>query len=153
MTKAKKNGIMLCVLALVIGGLYFYWEWKMPLSNLLPDKEWTKVQLLMGDVGSDEWEQEFIDPPLDKILDAVRATKVTRDEKDPYLDDKYFQIYLIPEEGYPTVIHVENNGEVIVYADSALDMDDIRCYEDGEILYSMLSGLSNDLSATFLIPQ
>ena len=153
MEKVKKLGIAVCTFILLLGGLYVYWEREIPLMSLLPDEDWTKVQLLMGNVGSDEWEREFTDPPLDRILDFIQATKVTRDEKDPYLDDQYFQIYLIPEDGYPTVIHVEKNGEVIVFADSTLDMDEYRYYEDGEILYSMLLSLSGELSARFIITQ
>lgn len=98
---------------------------------------WTKARLLAGEPDSQEREQEFASPPLDEILAAVNAAKVTRDGKNPYLSDKYFQLYLYREAGDPTVIYVKNTGQIII----AADLDHYRYYEGGEEFYEALSAI------------
>ena len=103
MSRGKKAAILIAAFVLLLFGLRMYWEREISLTEVLPDASWTKARLLAGDPDSQEREQEFASPPLDEILAAADATKVTRDGKNPYLSDKYFQLYLYREVGDPTV--------------------------------------------------
>lgn len=137
MSRGKKAAILIAAFVLLIFGLWMYWEREIPLTEILPDVSWTKVRLLAGDPDSQEREQEFASPPLDEILAAADAAKVTRDGKNPYLSDKYFQLYLYREDGDPTVIYVKNTGQIMI----AADLDHYRYYEGGEEFYEALSAI------------
>lgn len=141
MSSGKKVTILIAAFVLLISGLWIYWEREIPLMELLPDASWTKARLLAGDSDSQKREQEFASPPLDEILAAVNVTKVTWDGKNPYLSDKYFQLYLYREDGDPTVIYVKDTGQIII----ATDLDHYRYYEGGEELYEALSAICADL--------
>lgn len=137
MSRGKKAAILIAAFVLLLFGLWMYWEREISLTEILPDASWTKVRLLAGDPDSQEREQEFASPPLDEILAAADAAKVTRDRKNPYLSDKYFQLYLYREAGDPTVIYVKNTGQIII----AADLDHYRYYEGGEEFYEALSAI------------
>lgn len=137
MSRGKKAAILIVVSVLLITGLWMYWEREISMMDVLPDASWTKARLLAGDPDSQEREQEFASPPLDEILAAAEATKVTRDGKNPYLSGKYFQLYLYWEAGDPTVIYVKNTGQIII----AADLDHYRYYEGGEEFYEALSAI------------
>lgn len=141
MTRFRKICIAICVLALVIAGLYLYWETEIPLTNMLPDEDWTKVQLFVGDpgVGESEWEGALA--PED-ILAAVNQTKVTRGPEFSGMSQPYFHLYLIHENGYPTTITAVENGQVAVAIE--MDFDNYRYYEGGEELYQALLALTSE---------
>lgn len=143
MSRGKKAAILIVAIVLLMFGLWMYWGRKISLTEALPDASWTKVRLLAGDPDSQEREQEFASPPLEEILAAADAAKVTRDGKKAYLSDKYFQLYLYQDEGHSTVIYVKNTGEIMI----AADLDHYRYYEGGEEFYEALSticaGLAN----------
>ena len=147
MTRAKKTGITLFVLVLVIGGLWFYWERPLSLGDLIPREAWTDLELLQDDATNTGTYVTFQDPPLDKILIQLQATRVTRAAKDRLLVGKYFQILLHKGESYPTMLYVEENGQIHVAAE--LDFDHWKNYEGGEELYTYLSILSQRLPAVY----
>ena len=124
---------------LVIVGIWAWWEREIPLMDLLPDTAWTSVRLLVGDTNSPEREQELAEPPLEDILTAVSEAKVTRTSRNSHLDDSYFQFYLCPEEGYPTVVYVNQNGRLQIAANMVLDH--YEYYEGGENFYKALESI------------
>lgn len=148
MTRAKKTGIALLVLVLVIGGLWFYWERPLSLGDLIPQEAWTGLELLQDDATNTGTFITFQDPPLEEILTQISATRVTRAEKDRLLEEKHFQIMLKKGSPYPTMLYVEENGQIHVAAE--LDFDHWENYEGGEELYTYLSILSQRLSAVHI---
>lgn len=142
MSRGKKAAILIAAFVLLLVGLWMYWKREISLTEILPDTSWTKVRLLVGDPDSQEREQEFASPPLDEILAAADATKVTRDGKNPYLSDKYFQLYLYREGGDPKVIYVKNTGQILI----AADLDHYRYFEGGEEFYEALSAICAGLA-------
>lgn len=147
MTKAKIPGIAVLVLLLVIGSLWFYWERPISLGERIPQEAWSGLELLQDDATNTGTFITFQAPPLDEILDQIQATRVTRASKDRLLEGKHFQIILKKGLPYPTMLYVEENGQIHVAAD--LDFDHWKNYEGGEELYAYLSILSKNLSATY----
>lgn len=98
----------------------------------------------MGDTNSPEREQALAKPPLEDIFAAVSEAKVTRASKNSHLDDSYFQLYLRPEKGYPTVVYVNQNGRLQIAAN--MDLDHYEYYEGGENLYKALESICANLS-------
>lgn len=137
MSRGKKAAVLIVVFALLCLGLWMYWEREIPLTDILPDAAWIKVRLLAGDPDSQEREQEFASPPLEEILAAADAVKVTRDGKNPNLTGKYFQLYLYRENSDPTVIYVKNTGQILI----AADLSHYRYYEGGEEFFDALSAI------------
>ncbi len=126
MSRGKKAAILIVVSVLLITGLWMYWKREISMMDVLPDASWTKARLLAGDPDSQEREQEFASPPLDEILAAAEATKVTRDGA-----------LSLPGGGDPTVVYVKNTGQIII----AADLDHYRYYEGGEAFYEALSAI------------
>ena len=149
MTKAKKSGIVLLMIALVIGGLWFYWERPLSLGDLIPREAWTGLDLLQDDAAGTGAFITFLDPPLEEILTQIQATRVTRAPKDRLLEEKHFQIMLKKGLPYPTMLYVEENGQIHVA--SELDFDHWKNYEGGEELYTYLSILSKNLPAVYQV--
>ena len=147
MTKAKIPGIAVLVLLLVIGSLWFNWERPISLGKRIPQEAWSGLELLQDDATNTGTFITFQAPPLDEILDQIQATRVTRASKDRLLEGKHFQIILKKGLPYPTMLYVEENGQIHVAAD--LDFDHWKNYEGGEELYAYLSILSKNLSATY----
>lgn len=140
MSKVKKILIVVLVPLLLAMASWLYWETEISLTELIPDEQWTKVQLFIGDpgVGETEWEDTL---SLEDILAAVNQTKVTRGPEFPGMLQPYFRLYLIHEDGYPTAITVVENGQVSIAAE--LDFDNYRYYEGGEELYQALLELTS----------
>ena len=147
MTKPKKTGIAVLVLVLVIGALWLYWEWPHSLGDFLPKEAWTGLDLLQDDATNTGAFITFQNPPLEEILIQLQATRVTRAPKDRLLEEKHFQIMLKKGLPYPTMLYVEENGQIHVA--SELDFDHWKNYEGGEELYAYLSILSKNLSAIY----
>ena len=149
MTKAKKRILSCCVLFLVITGLWIYWERPMTMDSLIPEENWTRVELRKGSAVSSYYEGEFENPELDRILTQMGAVRLSRAERRNYLDDAYFQILLFQGEAYPTMIYVGCDGNVQIAAE--LDFDNWKCYEGGEEFYRWLESDSRSLSAVYNI--
>lgn len=139
MSRFQKTLLGFLMAVLVIVGIWAWWEREIPLMDLLPDTAWTSVRLLVGDTNSPEREQELAEPPLEDILTAVSEAKVTRASRNFHLDDRYFQFYLCPEEGYPTVVYVNQNGRLQIAANMVLDH--YEYYEGGENFYKALESI------------
>ena len=146
MKNLKKITAAICLLALVNGGLWWYWERPLPLDRLIPQEQWVRMELeqmlpnnLAGDL-------EFQDPPMEEILELLPAIRVTRTEKRPYLDDECFRITLYKGEAWPTVLYVGSSGRIDIAAD--MQFDDWKNYEGGEALYRYLYNLSQNLAGT-----
>ena len=147
MTRVKKTGIAVLVLALVIGGLWIYWERPLSLGALIPQEVWLRLELQQDDGANTGDCVKFQEPPMEDILTQIQATRVTRAEKDRLLGEKYFQLLLYKGESYPTMLYVEENGQIHVAAE--LDFDHWKNYEGGEELYTYLSILSKNLPALY----
>lgn len=147
MTKAKKTGLMLLAVALLTGVLWCYWEYPMSLGDRIPGETWVGLELRQDDGANTGGYVEFQEPPLEEILIQLYATRITRMEQDRSLDGKYFQLLLKKGESYPTMIYVEENGQIHVAAE--LDFDHWKNYEGGKTLYVYLSNLSRRLPAVY----
>lgn len=146
MTKGKKIAAILCLLTLIFGGLWWYWEYPLPLDTLIPEAQWVRMDLehmLPGNLAGD---LKFDDPPMEEFLELLPGIRVTRGEERPYLDDECFRITLYKGEAWPTVLYVGSTGRVDIAAD--MQFDNWKYYEGGEALYLYLSILSQTLSGT-----
>lgn len=144
MSRFQKAILGFLTAALIIVCVWAWWEREIPLTDLLPDTAWTDVRILVGDGNSPEREQELAQPPLEEILAAVSEARVTRDTNNSHLDDRYFQLYLCPGEGYPAVVYVNRNGRLQIAAD--MEFDHYQYYEGGESLYKALESICASLS-------
>lgn len=113
-----------------------YWSRELPLTEALPDEQWRSIRLLSGDADSDarEWE---ISASVDAVLSAVTEARVFRTGRRPSLTDRYFQLYLYPETGYPTVLYVTSSGGILAAENG--DFDHYRYYQSAVDLYGTLS--------------
>lgn len=145
MTKAKKIAIAICVLALVIGGLWLYWERPIPLGDLIPEEEWVGMDLEQMVPTNPNGDIKFEEPPMEEILTQIRILRVSRDEENRLGDDEAFRITLYKRDAWPTVIYVKSTGEVHVAAD--MQLDGWKYYKGAEALYVYLSNLSQTLPA------
>ena len=68
MTKAKKTGRILLALALLLGFLWFYWEWPMTMDSLLPEENWVRTELRWCSVADSYYESEFENAEPDRLL-------------------------------------------------------------------------------------
>ncbi len=130
----KKVLLAICVLLLVLcAALWMYWESKIPMIELIPDADWIKLDMSISEAGIGDRE---IDPPeLEKVLEAIGKTKVTRGPEDRDVSGS-FRLALYKGEGYPTVIYVAEDGKIAIAAE--MDVDNWRYYEGGEELYQAL---------------
>lgn len=147
MTKAKRTGIAVLALALVIGGLWFYWERPLSLGELIPQEAWIGLDLLQDDATNTGTFITFQEAPLDEILTQIQATRVTRAPKDRLLEEKHFQLMLKKGQPYPTMLYVEANGQIHIAVE--LDFGHWKNYEGGQELYRYLSILSKNLPALY----
>lgn len=151
MTKVKKTGVIFLVLALLTGGLWFYWEWPMTMDSLLPEDSWVRAELRWCSVSDSYYESEFENAEPDRLVHQMGAVRLTRTEKRPYLDDYYFQINLYKGKPYPTMIYVGNTGRIQIARE--LDFDHWAHYEGGEAFYHWLESYSRTLPAVMEIPS
>lgn len=143
MTKGKKIGRIFLVIVLLIGGLWFYWEWPMNMDSLIPEENWVRAELRWSSIASSYYVPEFENMELDRLLTQMGAVKLTRAEERDYLDDQYFQILLFKGEAYPTMIYVGDTGNVQIARE--LDFDHWKCYEGGADFYRWLESYSQKL--------
>ncbi len=146
MKNLKKITVALCLLALVNGGLWWYWEKPMPLDSLVPDEQWTKMDLERTFPENPAGDFKFEHAPLEDVLAMLPAIRVTRAEGKRHLEDDCFRITFYKGEPWPTVMYVSSTGRVDIATD--LDFDHWKNYEGGEALYLYLSILSQTLSGT-----
>jgi hypothetical protein len=138
MSKAKMLLIAVCVLLLLGVSLWLYWETDLPLMEQIPDEQWAKLEISVGDPGEGDTK---IDPPaLESVLTAIADTQVTRHSEIRGLSYPYFRLLLYKGEAYPTLIYVQENGWVTIAEE--LDFDHYRYYEGGEELYQALLKLT-----------
>lgn len=143
MAKSKKILTAVLVLCLTAGGLWLYWGRQIPMSDILPEENWTKLQMWVGDDTSDEWLREIEPPALEAVLSAIEQTKVDRNDKDRNLGSTCFVILLYPEDGgYPTLIYVREYGKIAVAV--AYDLDNYQYLDRGEELYEALAELAKN---------
>ncbi|MEE0109685.1 MAG: hypothetical protein UEP57_02205 [Oscillospiraceae bacterium] len=141
MPKFKKLLSIVLAICLLLGGLWFYWGWQVPLMELLPQDTWTKVRVWKGEMGEGEWEIEA--PPLEAVLAAMEQTEVDRNDKDKLLGDTYFRVALYREGAqYPTLLHVLEYGKLSIAVD--YDLGNYQYYEHAEELYEALANLTAD---------
>lgn len=143
MAKPKKLLVAALALCLAAGGLWFWWGRQFPLLDILPEENWTKLQMYVADDTSEEWTWEIEPPEMADVLSAMAQTKVDRNDKDRNLGSISFQLLLYPENGgYPTLIYVSEYGKIAVAV--AYDLDSYQYYEHGEELYDALAALAEN---------
>lgn len=147
MTKAKKTGMALLVLVMVVVCLWLYWERPHSLWDLLPQEKWIGLELMQDNGDNTGKYATYQGVPMEEILTQIQATRVSRAAKDRLLGGKYFQILLKKGLPYPTMLYVEENGQIHIA--SELDFDHWKNYEGGEALYTYLSVLSKNLPALY----
>ena len=142
MTTAKKFAVAFCVLALAVGGLWWYWEYPVPLDRLIPEEQWVRMEMEQSLSHSN---MVFEDPPMEDVLALFPAIRVTRAQNSDYVEDGSFRITLFKGEAWPTMMYVSLSGGIKIAA--ALDFDNWKCYEGGEALYQYLDTCSKTLTA------
>ena len=147
MSKAKKTGIVMFLLVLAAAILWLYWERPLSLGERIPQEAWVRMELNRDDGTNTGDYVVFQEPPIDEILNQIQATRVNRAQKDRLLEGNYFQLLLYKGEAYPTMLYVEENGQIHIAAE--LDFDHWKNYEGGEELYRYLSNLSQRLPAIY----
>lgn len=85
MKRSKKILLAALILCLLLSGMWFYWEWQMPLTDLLPEENWISLELWQGDGANTGVNIAYDAPPLEEILTQFSATRVSRAEKDLYI--------------------------------------------------------------------
>lgn len=129
-------GLLVCVLTFFA---WFYWERTFSLSSVLPQEDWVRVEIYIGDpgVGQEQWQGTV---ELEDVLSALEQARVSRGPEFPGMTQPYFQLTLYKGESYPTHITVVKNGQISVAAE--LDFDNYKYYEGGQWLYAALLALT-----------
>ena len=144
MTRLQKMVGCICILSLVLAGLWWYWERPMPLNQLLPKEQWVRMQLEQMLLEKLTGDMAFAEPPLEDFLENLPSIRVNRAEKNPAVEDESFRITLYKGEAWPTVMYVSPSGRISIAAD--MQFDDWKAYEGGEALYQYLYHISRNLS-------
>ena len=137
MKKSTKTLVLLLVLALIIGGLWYYWERPIQISDLIP-AGYTKVQFSIAAPGFGYMEQELDQQTQEKILDLVYSSTVTRHDGYDALPNNCYELRLC-SDGYPTLIYVGKDGRMSMAID--WDLDHYKYFEDDGQLYQALSDI------------
>lgn len=140
----KKGTILIAAILLVSTGVWRYWTREIPLADALPDNKWNSIHLFLGDVDSKTRERE-VSASADAVLSAISETRVSRTGRKTGLTDRYFELYLYPEKGYPTVIYVTSSGGIMAAAN--MDFDHYQYYRGATELYVTLSKITVESAA------
>ena len=133
--KSKRSFLLILVICLLAVALWFYWEQSFSLASVLPEEQWIRAEIWVGDpgIGDTKWEGEI---DLNALLMEMEQTHVTRGPDFPGMTQPYFRLTLYKGEAYPTIICVVKNGQISVAKE--LDFDHYKYYEGGEELYIAL---------------
>ena len=148
MKKTKRIAAVICMLLLVLGGLWWYWEYPHPLNELIPDENWVRMEMEQTRPYNMAGDLTFENAPMESVLALLPAVRVTRAQNSNYVEDDSFRITLFKGEAWPTVMYISPTGKIQIAAE--LDFDNWKCYEGGEALYQYLYTCSKTLTA--LIP-
>ena len=142
MSKSKKILIAVMAACLILSGLWLYWEWEMPISDLIPEEKWMRLELRQEEEAGTGLQRE-LEVPLEPVLAQMKETRVTRRREDRSLDEGRVQLLLYKGEAYPTMLYAEPDGTIHIAEE--LDFDHWKCYEGGEELYEFLVANSREL--------
>ena len=145
MKKTKLIATVICVLLLVIGGLWWYWEYPLALNEQIPNENWVRMELEQTHPYHMTGNLVFEDPPMEEILALFPAIRVTRAQNSNFVEDDSFRITLFKGEAWPTVMYISPTGKIQIAAE--MDFDNWKCYEGGEALYQYLYIQSKTLTA------
>ncbi len=134
MKKHTKIIIAIILLALIIGGLWFYWEQELVLGDVIPAGD-NKVQFYIVTPGMGSTDIQLDEQIEELIPEAVRSAKVTRGPEFHALPEYCYELRL-HGDGYPTLIYVGRDGRISVAVD--LDLDHYQYFEDHGELYAAL---------------
>ena len=137
MKKSTKILVLLLVLALIIGGLWYYWERPIQISDLIP-AGYTKVQFSIAAPSFGYIEQELDQQTQEKILNLVYSSTVTRHDGYDALPSNCYELRLF-SDGFPTLIYVGKDGRMSMAVD--WDLDHYKYFEDDGQLYQALSDI------------
>ena len=145
MKKTKLMATVICVLLLVIGSLWWYWEYPLALNELIPKENWARMEMEQMLPYNMSGNLTFEDPPMEDVLALLPAIRVTRAQNSNYVEDDSFRITLFKGEAWPTVMYISPTGKIQIAAE--LEFDNWKCYEGGEALYQYLHTCSKTLTA------
>lgn len=145
MKKTKRIAAVICMLFLVLGGLWWYWEYPHPLNELIPDENWVRMEMEQTLPYNMAGNLVFEDPPMEDVLALLPAIRVTRAQNSNHVEDDSFRITLFKGEAWPTVMYISPTGKIQIAAE--LDFANWKCYEGGEALYQYLYTCSKTLTA------
>ena len=134
MKKHTKTIIATVLLALVIGGLWFYWEQELVLGDIIPEGD-NKVQFYINVAGVGATDIPLDDQIESLMLEAVRSATVTRGGEFHALPTYCYELRLTGD-GYPTLVYVGKDGRISVAVE--LDLDHYLYFEDHGELYAAL---------------
>lgn len=126
--------IAIVLLALILVGLWFYWEQELVLGDIIPAGD-NKVQfnILVAGVGATDIQ---LDAQIESLmLEAVRSATVTRGGEFHALPTYCYELRLTGD-GYPTLVYVGKDGRISVAVE--LDLDHYLYFEDHGELYAAL---------------
>ena len=144
MKKTKRIAAVICMLLLVLGGLWWYWEYPHPLNELIPDENWARMEMEQTRPYNMAGDLTFENPPMESVLALLPAVRVTRAQNSNYVEDDSFRITLFKGEAWPTVMYISPTGKIQIAAE--LDFNNWKCYEGGEALYQYLYTCSKTLT-------
>ena len=134
MKKHTKTIIATVLLALVIGGLWFYWEQELVLGDIIPDGD-MRVQFYIATPGVGATDIQLDDQIESLMLEAVRSATVTRGGEFHALPTYCYELRLTGDS-YPTLVYVGKDGRISVAVE--LDLDHYLYFEDHGELYAAL---------------
>ena len=134
MKKSTKIIIALALLALVIGGLWFYWEQELVLGDIIPAGD-MRVQFYIVTPGVGATDIQLDEQIEDLMLDTVRSAAVTRGPEFYALPEYCYELRLTGDS-YPTLVYVGKDGRISVAVE--LDLDHYQYFEDHGELYAAL---------------
>ena len=131
MKKHTKTIIAIVLLALVIGGLWFYWEQELVLGDIIPAGD-MRVQFYIVTPGVGATDIQLDDRIESLMLEAVRSATVTRGPK----HSTHSYELRLTGDGYPTLVYLDSYGHIAVAVE--LDLDHYLYFEDHGELYAAL---------------
>ena len=134
MKKHTKIIIAVALLALIMVGLWFYWEQELVLGDIIPAGD-NEAQFFIATPSSGSTDIPLDDQIESLMLDAVRSATVTRGPK----HRTHSYELRLTGDGYPTLVYVDSYGHIAVAVD--LDLDHYLYFEDHGELYAALDAI------------
>ena len=136
MKKMRKEILIVLTVIMICAAGFWYFEGTFPLTDILPDEEWTDVEVYAGNVGSDRLE---VSP--ETVLAAIDGTTVDRGQEFHSMPLPLYSILLVVDGEAPTLIYVLEDGRISVAVE--LDAEHYQHFAGGKELYAALMELTS----------